>query len=201
MDPSQTVNAQEVIKNYMLFFLLPMWVIPGILDYLCHRWSSIETTTGVKEACIHLLFCAQIGTTVIMGLWLEINSLVIVLMIVIWFFHELTTIWDVAYATTLRRVTTMEQHVHDYLVVVPLMAVSFVVCLKWNQFLAIFGAGPERADWTFALKKIPLPTGYLAFILVLFTFCTVIPYLEELWRCWRVAKERRAKAALATEKV
>lgn len=200
MDPNQ-INAQEVIKNYMLFFMLPMWVIPGILDYLCHRWSSIETTSGVKEAFIHLLFCAEVGSTVIMGLWLEINSLVIAMMIVIWFLHELTTIWDVAYATTRRRVTTMEQHVHDYLVVVPFMAVSFVICLKWDQFLAIFGAGPEAADWTLALKKIPLHAGYLTFMVVLFTLCTVIPYLEELWRCYRAERRRRAKAALATDKV
>ncbi len=196
-----SIPTQEVIKNYMLYFMLPMWVIPGILDYLCHRWSSIETTTGVKEAFIHLLFCIEVGSTVIMGLWLEINSLVILLMIVIWFLHELTTIWDVAYAVTLRKVTTMEQHVHDYLVVVPFMAVSFVICLKWNQFLAIFGAGPEQAQWTIGFKKDFLPHGYLAFMVILFTLCTVIPYLEELWRCYRAARSRHAQGALAAEKV
>jgi hypothetical protein len=201
MPEVQPINVELVIRNYMMYFLLPMWIIPGFLDYLCHKWSHIETTSGLKEALIHQLFAIEIGAPVLLGLFLEINSLVILLMILCWAAHELTTFWDVSYASTARKITTMEQHVHDYLTVVPLMATTFVICLKWNAFLALFGAGPEPAVWTLELKRIPLPPTYLVFIISLYFFFTIVPYAEETWRCYRVWREQRAKPAMAPGKV
>ncbi|MCP1436612.1 hypothetical protein J3D56_000048 [Erwinia persicina] len=32
----------------LLYFVLPVWLIAGFADYLCHRATNIETTAGLK---------------------------------------------------------------------------------------------------------------------------------------------------------
>lgn len=48
-----------------------------------------------------------------MGLFLDVNTLVFALMIAGVFVHEATAYWDVAYAEGRREVTPSEQHVHS----------------------------------------------------------------------------------------
>lgn len=197
----ETVNTELVIRNYMLYFMLPMWMVPGFLDYWCHRKSSIETTSGIKEAIIHWLFVIELSVPILMGLFLEINALVILLMIIAFLVHEATTIWDVVYATQHRHVTPFEQHVHDYLVVVPFMAMSFVICLRWNQFLALFGLGPETARFTLELKQHPVPLAFFLFFMPAFTIFTIIPYTDEILRCYRASKKLAGQKGLVAESV
>ncbi len=111
--------------------------------------------------------------------------MVIVLMIVAFLVHEGLAFWNVAYAVGRREALLNEQHVHGFLEVLPFMAVSFVICLHWNQFLALFGAGPESARWTLGLKRPMLPAGYLIAILAAVLLFLAVPYAEELWRCLR----------------
>lgn len=33
----------------LLWFVLPVWLIAGFADWLCHRATHIETTAGIKE--------------------------------------------------------------------------------------------------------------------------------------------------------
>ena len=47
------------------------------------------------------------------------------------------------------------------------MAVSFVTVLYWDQFIALFGAGLERARFEFLPKADPIPAAYLIGLLVL----------------------------------
>jgi len=39
----------------LMYFVLPIWLLSGFADWLCHRATHIETTTGAKESLIHLL--------------------------------------------------------------------------------------------------------------------------------------------------
>jgi len=48
-----------------------------------------------------------------MGLFLDVNALVLALMIISFFVHEGTAYWDVVYAEARREVTPNEQHVHS----------------------------------------------------------------------------------------
>jgi hypothetical protein len=127
----------------MLYFMLPLWIVPGFLDYLCHRKTKIETTSGTKESVIHALMMTEAGLPVVMGLLLEINTAVLLTMLLAFFAHWATAFWDVAYASDRREVKPNEQHVHSFLEVLPFCAVSFVLCLHWNQFAALSGAGPN----------------------------------------------------------
>jgi hypothetical protein len=104
-----------------------LWVLAGSLDYICHRRTKIETTSGPTESIIHTLMMTEAGIPMLLGLYLEVNAGVILLMIAAFFAHAGTAIWDVAYVVERRKVTPNEQHVHSFLEVLPFCAVSFVI--------------------------------------------------------------------------
>jgi hypothetical protein len=131
----------------------------------------------------------EVGIPVVLGLFLEINALVILLMIIAFFIHEGTALWDVSYAVTRRDVTPVEQHVHSFLELLPFMAASFVICLHWSQFLALVGAGTEPARFGLQLKEPPLSKPYVFAILVAIAVFGGLPYAEEFRRCYRAARQ------------
>ena len=117
----------------LMYFILPLWLAAGFADWLCHRATHIEMTTGAKESLIHLLMFAEIGLPLLAAMFLEINGLIIAVMLLAFFVHEATALWDVSYATTARTVTPIEQHVHSFLEIIPLMALVGVVSRHWQQ--------------------------------------------------------------------
>ena len=114
--------------------------------------AHIERTSGYKESLLHLLMFAEIAIPLLAALFFEINALVILLMIAGFIAHEVTSLWDVSYAIDKREVTPIEQHVHSFLEMLPLMSVIIVIILHWPQFLALFGAGPETARFTLSVE-------------------------------------------------
>jgi len=44
-----------------MYFVLPLWLAAGFADYLCHRASHIEATSGPKESALHLLQFAEMA--------------------------------------------------------------------------------------------------------------------------------------------
>ncbi|MGE5548427.1 MAG: hypothetical protein ACM33T_16095 [Solirubrobacterales bacterium] len=177
-------DPATVTRNLLLYYIIPLWSAAGVADWLCHRRTNIENTTGAKESLIHLLMLAEMGTPVLAGLFLEITPPVLGGMIGAFFLHEATALWDVGYAVTRREVTPVEQHVHSFLELVPLMAVSFICVLHWRQVRALIGREvPLGAPIRF--KHEPLPRAYLAGALGSMGLLEGLPYLEELWRDWR----------------
>ena len=75
--PDPTRAASE---RYLLYFTIPLWVVVGLLDYAAHRKTSIETTAGTKESLIHALMMTEAGLPMVLGLFLEINAGLILLM-------------------------------------------------------------------------------------------------------------------------
>lgn len=166
----------------LMYFLLPVWLAAGFADWLCHRASHIESTTGAKESLIHLLMFAEVGIPLLAAMFLDMNALVIAVMIVAFFVHEATAIWDVRYATTARTVAPVEQHVHSFLEMIPLMGLVSVVSLHWGQFLALFGAGPETARFEIVWKSQQLPVTYIACVMIVILLFELLPYVEEFVR-------------------
>jgi hypothetical protein len=181
----RTLGVEQASRNYLMFVVLPLWLGAAVLDWRHHRRTKIERTAGTHESLIHLLMMAEVGAPVLMGLLLEVNSLVLLLMIVGYFLHEATAFWDVAYAETIREVTPSEQHVHSFLEVIPFMVASFMVVLHWDQALALVGAGREPVDLTLHAKRPPLARGYVAGILASVAAFVAVPYVEEFIRCYR----------------
>jgi hypothetical protein len=185
MDQTQFAQATR------LYFILPLWLAAGFADYLCHRASHIEKTSGYKETLLHLLMFAEIAVPLLAALFFEINALVILSMIAGFIAHEVTALWDVSYAVDKRKVTPIEQHVHSFLEMLPLMSMIIVIILHWPQFLALFGAGPETARFTLALKPEPLPWSYVGAFLAAVLAFELLPYAEELVRGLRASRKRR----------
>jgi hypothetical protein len=172
----------ELTRNALMYFVLPVWLAAGFADWMCHRASRIEITSGPKESLIHLLMFVEVAIPITAAMSFEINSLVILVMIVFWAVHEATAVWDVSYAADKREVTPIEQYVHSYLGVLPLMSLVLIVVLNWSQFLALFGLGTEAPRFTVAEKQPPLPWSYVSAILATVLLFEVLPYMEELIR-------------------
>jgi hypothetical protein len=181
MDPS-------VAQLMLMYFVLPLWLAAGFADYLCHRASSIETTSGPKESLLHLLQFSEMAVPTLAAIFLEINALVILVMVVSLILHQLTAMCDVRYAYHRREVTPVEQHVHSVLEMLPLTALLIIVALHWPQFLALFGAGTEPVDFGLRLKEPPLPWLYVTLMLALVLLFEVLPYVEELLRTLRARR-------------
>ena len=174
------MQTAEVLRNLLMYFVLPLWLAAGFADYLCHRAAHIEHTTGWKESLLHLLQFGEMAVPILAALFLEINAGVILLMILCFLLHEATAYWDVRYATSRREVAPVEQHVHSFLEILPLTGLLLVVALHWEQFISLFGFGPARFD--FLPKSDPLPWNYILTVMGLTLLFEVLPYLEELVR-------------------
>lgn len=181
-----------LVRSYLLFFILPLWVVAGLTDYFLHKHTRIEQTSGTKESVLHLLQLGEAGIPVCVALLFEINALVIGIMLFALIVHEATALWDVYYAHTRRYISPWEQHVHSFLEVLPIMAVSFVTVLYWNQFLALLSLGPESPRFVFELKTNALSFSYLVALFGSIALFIVLPYGEELWRCLSAARQRPA---------
>jgi len=173
-----------LVRYYLLYFIIPLWILAGLIDYFLHKRTRIENTSGTKESILHMLQLAEAGVPVVLGLLFDINALIIAVMLGALLVHEVTALWDVAYAHTRRYIGPLEQHVHSFMEVLPIMAVSFVTILYWNQFLALFGLG-ESPRFEFRAKADPLPPGYLIALFSSIAILIIFPYGEELWRCIR----------------
>jgi hypothetical protein len=179
----------EAAVIVLLYFVLPLWLAAGFADYLCHRASRIQLTTGYKESLLHLLMFSEIAVPLLAAIFFEINAFVIAVMIVGFITHQLTALWDVAFASDKRQVSPIEQQIHSFLELLPLAGMLIVIILHWPQFLSLWGLGPETPRYSLALKAEPLPwtyvTGFLCAVLVF----ELLPYLEELIRGWRCRKQ------------
>src|SRR3984957_3946247 len=176
----------RAMQAYLLYVLLPLWTIPGFGDYLCHRRTKIESTSGTQESITHALMMASIGAPAVLALLFETNALTLVVGAGALAFHELVVIWDVAYAAQRRDVSVTEQHLHSFLEVLPFTTFSFLLCLRADQVLAMAHGGEEKPDFKLRWKAEPAPPAYVAGLLAAITLSIGLPYAEELLRCMRV---------------
>jgi hypothetical protein len=44
------MTTAELSQGVLTYFVLPLWLVAGFADYLCHRASHIEQTSGAKES-------------------------------------------------------------------------------------------------------------------------------------------------------
>ncbi len=190
LDDRQRKDRERLIARamqvYLLYVLTPLWTIPGFGDYLCHRRAKIESTSGTQESITHSLMMASVAVPALQALLFETNALTLVLGSGALIFHELVVIWDVAYAAPRRHVSVTEQHFHSFLEVLPFATLSFLLCLRADQALAILGLTDRKPDFSLRFKAEPPPRAYVTGLLALITLSIGIPYAEELLRCMRV---------------
>ncbi len=82
------INPALLVRSYLLYFILPLWVLAGLTDYFLHKRTRIEDTSGTTESALHLLQLGESGIPVIVALLFEINALVIGIMLFALIIHE-----------------------------------------------------------------------------------------------------------------
>jgi hypothetical protein len=179
-------DEELAIRRYLLYFFMPLWFVPGLADWYWHRKTKIQDTSGTFESVTHAVMMSAVGIPVSAALFFDINALVLVTMMAGVVVHEGVSYWDVRYSRRLRDVPAIEQHTHSFLEMLPLMGTSMAICLKPKQFAAIFGRGDEPARWKLAPKDPPLTARYIAGVLACVGAFVVLPYAEEMLRCYRV---------------
>jgi hypothetical protein len=195
---SRGAGVRSASERYLLYFVLPAWLVPGLLDWAMHRRTKIEHTSGTRESALHALMMAEVGVPVTLGLLFEATPLVLATMIGNLALHTATAFWDVSLAVRRQReVRPNEQHLHSLLEVLPFMATSFMLCLHWDQARALLR--PGSADWGLRLKRPRLPDRYLAGIGAGIAACLALPYAEELTRCVRADRQLATAAREISE--
>lgn len=172
----------EPVTLILMYGLVPLWIAAGFADWLCHCRADIEHTAGPKESMIHLLMFVEVGIPLMLALICEINALVLLVAITMFFAHEATALWDVSFAVTKRVVSPIEQHVHSFLEMIPLMAIGLLAVSHWEQMSALFQLGEASPDFELRLKNPPLPVTYLVIVLSAAFLLSLLPYVFELRR-------------------
>jgi len=186
------MQLSDLIVSSILYFFIPLWLFAGMGDWLCHRITRISETSGLKEALMHLLMLAEIGLPMLLGLFMEINALVIGIMILGFIIHEATVLWDLRYTAGKRNILPEEQIIHSFQELIPLILVTLVIFLHWDQFVALITLS-GRADFGLEWKRNPLPPIYLGALLISAGLFVILPFMEETWRCYRYESNRAAK--------
>src|ERR1700693_4291611 len=60
----QARRNDQTMRRFIGFFVLPVWLAAGFLDYIMHRRTKIETTTGLSESLMHTLMMLEAGPAV-----------------------------------------------------------------------------------------------------------------------------------------
>jgi hypothetical protein len=179
-------DVEQASRTFLTFVLLPLWMVPGFGDYLCHRASKIERTSGTHESLTHLLMISSTGAGIGAGMFFEVNELVLAIMIAMAIAHEAIVVWDVGYAAGLRPSSPIEQHMHSFLEVLPLTALAFTMCLNPAAVADLAGRGTRPRQFRFEKKRRPAAPMQVAGISLLAIGSLFVPYAEEFVRCWRV---------------
>lgn len=184
---------QEPVRFILMYLAFPLWVAVGFADWACHRHTHIERTSGLKENLLHVLMAAEMGIAIAAVAFLEINAVVLLGVLAVFAVHELTVYWDLRYSTPRRHVGPFEQMVHSFMEILPLLALAVLAVLAWPQAQALFGFGPEAADWSLRAKREPLPAPYVVGALALMLAFNTVPLFQETWACWRARGAGRGK--------
>jgi hypothetical protein len=170
------------IWNVLGFGVLPLWLAAGAADWLCHRRTLIERTSGPRESLLHLLLFLEIVIPSLLASWIEINALLLTIMAAGVLAHMLTSWWDTSFAQPRRHIAPIEQQVHSWLEMLPLFALVLVALLH----------APELTDpvWRLVPRDEAMPAGWR--IALLAGFGAGFAFILEEW--WRGRRESVATA-------
>jgi hypothetical protein len=175
------------VWDILMYIVLPLWVLAGFADYLCHRRTHIENANGAAESALHWLMLGEVGVPILAAVFLRIDALVMIFMIVCLVAHEITGWLDLQIAMRTRTVTATEQQIHSVLEMMPLTAMLLVFILHWPQAEALIGMGSAHADFSIALKPPPSLDEIIPPAIAFLIFA-ILPYAEEIVRGLRAQK-------------
>jgi hypothetical protein len=165
---------RTLLLQMLVWGALPLWIAAGFVDWLRHRHSRIELTSGVPEAAMHVAGYLLTAVPVLLGLYCEINVLVLALMTVCVVAHLVLAWVDTGYTQPRRTIGAIEQAAHPFLELLPVFALAIVAGITAESWRA--------GGWDLQLRTVPLPRGATLGV----TLALVPGFLltlEELVRC------------------
>jgi hypothetical protein len=173
--------VRSTLYHLIAYGFYPAWLIAGAFDYLCHRRSAIERTSGFGESLYHVAQLATIAI-IVLGIAVFAGSMTMFAVVVAAVLtHTALSYFDVRFTERRRYISPLEQHVHAVLDVLPIVAVALWIVLEW----------PGAAGaWQVRLRTPMLGTIEIVAILVSVFVVAGGPVLEELWRTSRAARTR-----------
>jgi len=127
----------------------------------------------------------QIGVPIFLGLYFQINVLILLIMLAALVFHVWVAHCDVHYARNMREISLLEIHVHSFLETLPFFTVALLICINWSAFVDLLTFNWAGHMQFMFLKNSGVNTNYVAGYVALLLFADVLPYLEEFIRCSR----------------
>lgn len=166
--------------------LYALWLAAGLADYLCHRRADIAGTSGVAESWLHFLQFLALGFALLLGTLLAVTALVLALIAASVGAHSVLAFLDASYTQRRRFISPLEQQVHGYMEVLPVIAVGLLATLNWDEVTA--------GSWTVRWKSPPLSSATSLALLGSFFVLAGTPIVEELIRTSRSESTRRVAA-------
>ena len=150
----------------------PLWLLAGAIDYGCHRRTRLECTSGITESSLHVLQFLCIAVLALLLTQFVTRGAALTGAALIVLMHTVLSYVDVRYTQPRREISSLEQHAHAFLIVLPAMAVMTLAVTDLELGLP---SGPRRAvsAWQSALL-------FLSLLVI-----AGLPTLEELLRTLR----------------
>lgn len=160
--------------------LYPLWLIAAGCDYLCHRRTHIEHTSGWRESVLHVLQYLCIAPTVVLAALYTMTGAVLVFATLSVLLHTLLAYVDVKYTMRRRVIPPFEQRLHVVLAALPIIAVMLLAFADAQGEMHAVLRGANG-----------LGTRQLWLIFVGTAAIGGMPVLEELFRTLREAASHR----------
>jgi hypothetical protein len=180
------MSIEEAAQWLVMMVVVPMWIAAGTFDWLCHRSTRIQHTSGLPENVFHWLLLAEGGIALVAVAFLEVNAGVMLLVFAAFLVHECTTYVELRYTVPLREVRPIEQMIHSFMEILPLAMLMLLAVMRWDQADALFGG--DTPDFDLRPKAEPWPASYLLGAGVAVLLLNIVPLAEESLRCLRAPR-------------
>lgn len=172
-------SVSDICHALLLYAVLPLWSAAGLADWWCHRRSGIERTAGRRENLYHLLLFGIMAIGAAITVTFHASGLVLVLLLCLFAIHEGVTWLELRFVTGLRSVAPLEQMVHSFLELLPLVALALLT-VEW-----LAASADPPALWSIRLRS-NLEIYPFVLVAAAISVANVAPLLEETWRCLHV---------------
>lgn len=192
------MSTQSLLQSLLLWGIYPLWLLAGAGDYLCHRRTGIERSSGSTESWYHVLQFLSLLVAFAAAALLAVNAVVFGAIVIMVLLHSVLAHMDVSYTDGRRYISPVEQHVHGLMEVLPLVATAIVGVLHWNRI----SEGLTDPVVSPVVSLVTPLTSARILLLGSFVVLAGVPVLEELVRTRRHRLERASarQAGLATIK-
>lgn len=168
------LTHESALLYTLLLVVLPVWSAAGLLDWICHRLSKIDQTSGSPESLLHLVLLLVLAIPLVLTLHYEISLPIFLILVTGVVLHQAISLSDSFYANSRRHISVLEQHVHGFMDVLPISALLIVGALYIGDW----------SNWEFVfVKREPSIPGLYHFVVGGALFMAFALNLEEFLRC------------------